>query len=135
MFKNALIWNIFIDLLASISVPVFFFSVALLNIMTKSNLRRKGFVWLTDHIQSINDGSQGRKLRTAAETKEECCLLPYFLWLSLCSSGPPALGWSYPKQVQISYLNFQSRQQYKNLTTSQFDGDSSSTEIPSSWAC
>lgn len=58
-------------------------SIVVIKTMTKSDLVRKGFVWLTGHYQSLllrEDEArikQGRKLEAEveAETMEKSCLL------------------------------------------------------------
>ena len=45
--------------------------VAVINTMTKSNLRRKEFIWLAGHALSLKEvraGTQGRNLEAGAET-------------------------------------------------------------------
>jgi len=79
--------------------------------MTKSNLGRKGFIWLTDPESQSIELKPGRNLEAAAdaEAMEECCLLacPHGL-LSLLSHRPrpPTLTTNYSLMEAFSQLKF-----------------------------
>ena len=80
--------------------------------LTKSNLGREGCV-LPHKSQPIIKGSLGRnrEARTEEETREKCCLLGCFLWLtelplvSVClRKARPTVGWTLLHQGAIKEL-------------------------------
>lgn len=76
--------------------------LAMINIMAKSHLGKKGFVSLK-HLrsQSIPEGRKGWK-----STPEECCLLVCSLWiLTTCQlEAPPTMGWALSHQSLFETL-------------------------------
>lgn len=52
------------------------FSVAMNDVKTQSNLERKGFTWLVNHlVKSTEELKRSLEVGTEAETMEESCLL------------------------------------------------------------
>lgn len=84
--------------------------------LSKNNLGKKEFIWLTSYIQSIIEGSQRRNSRLEAEIETEAETKTYRLALltnvQLVFSykpGPPACGWHHPQQSGLSHINQESR--------------------------
>ena len=83
--------------------------------MTKTNLGKKGFTWLTiiswSHTSALREGRAGAE--AGAETQESQgqreashCLIPGFAQpVSLCTPGPPAQGWHHPQWAGPSHAN------------------------------
>lgn len=99
--------------------------VVILKMLTKSNLGRGVFVWLThsDHSWPVRDSTQ---VRAEAGTRKECCSLAcsqaQIQLPSLYLSGPP------PFKAGSSHIN---QQCHTDMPTSQSRGNSSA-EVPSS---
>lgn len=77
--------------------------------MTKTNLGRKGLIWLPYPESEFTEGSRGRNLKegTEAEAAEGHCLLNCFSWLAqpaflslrtiFRESTQPTTGWDLPR--------------------------------------
>jgi hypothetical protein len=86
----------------------------MIKIMTKSNLRRKEFIWLTGYsaLKEVTAGIQGRNLEARANVgrhgwRGTACWPALHGVLSLCShmprasspeATPPLVGWLLPHQ-------------------------------------
>lgn len=107
-------------------------SIAVMNITTKINFRKEGFISSDSYSPSsrnIRAGNQGRNpgAGTNAEAIKEWCLLACSLWFILLAilqhPRPPVQGRYYPQLVEPIHINHQPRKCTMGLSTGQSAGN------------
>lgn len=111
-------------------------SIAVMNIITKINFRKEGFISSDSYSPSsrnIRAGNQGRNpgVGTDAEAMKEWCLLACSLWFVLLAilqhPRPPVHGRYYPQLVGPIHINHQTRKCTMGLSIGQLLGTFFST--------